>query len=142
MPGARSGGLASRPPRGLTCSDRGGTLWGVSGEAPPIPVIEPEVIVNAKDPRKRANGQWLPGLAPGRVKGVPNKMSVDLRHMIVTALSKAGGADYLLQQSRENPVAFMALVARILPREATLDVAVRVTLAQLVEASRISETST
>lgn len=35
--------------------------------------------------------------------------------MIERALTQAGGVDYLTQQAHKNPVAFMALVARVLP---------------------------
>ena len=37
--------------------------------------------------------------------------------MILGALDDAGGQAYLTEQARENPVAFMALLARLLPRE-------------------------
>lgn len=35
--------------------------------------------------------------------------------MILAALDKAGGADYLYSQSSENPTAFMTLVGKVLP---------------------------
>jgi hypothetical protein len=55
----------------------------------------------------------------GRAKGVPNKMTADVKGMILAALGKAGGADYLLRQSEENPVAFMTLVGKVLPLQVT-----------------------
>lgn len=51
----------------------------------------------------------------GRQKGVPNKINKDLREMILGALDKAGGIDYLVRQAGEKPVAFLALVGRVLP---------------------------
>jgi hypothetical protein len=51
----------------------------------------------------------------GRTKGIPNAMSAALKDVILGALSKAGGELYLLEQSTKNPVAFMALVGRVLP---------------------------
>ncbi len=51
----------------------------------------------------------------GRPKGVPNKLTMSIREMVEQALQKAGGTQYLLGQSKENPVAFMGLVAKVLP---------------------------
>lgn len=51
----------------------------------------------------------------GSRKGVPNKISGDVKAMILTALDKAGGATYLLTQAHDNPTAFMTLVGKVLP---------------------------
>lgn len=51
----------------------------------------------------------------GRVKGTPNKATAQLKDMILQALDEAGGINYLLHQSRENPTAFMTLVGKVLP---------------------------
>ena len=64
-------------------------------------------------------GKGKPG--PGRKKGVPNKQTTAIKEMIIAALDKAGGVDYLEQQSRENPVAFMGLVGKVLPMQITGD---------------------
>ena len=53
----------------------------------------------------------------GRKKGVPNKTTGLLKDMILQALDKAGGIDYLLRQSDANPVAFLALVGKVLPMQ-------------------------
>jgi len=53
----------------------------------------------------------------GRQKGTTNVDIYALRGMIVNALDKAGGEDYLLQQARANPVAFMSLIGRVLPKD-------------------------
>lgn len=53
----------------------------------------------------------------GRPKGSLNKVTADVRAMILTALHNKGGADYLERQADENPVAFMSLVGRTLPKE-------------------------
>jgi len=53
----------------------------------------------------------------GRKKGVANKNVQQLRDMILNALAKAGNDDYLYQQSLENPVAFMNLIGKILPKQ-------------------------
>ena len=51
----------------------------------------------------------------GRKKGVPNKFTGDLKSMILGALNEAGGQDYLSAQAQSQPVAFMALLGRVLP---------------------------
>lgn len=57
----------------------------------------------------------------GRQKGVPNKINRDLKEMILGALDKAGGIEYLVKQSKEKPVAFLALVGRVLPMTVASD---------------------
>ena len=57
----------------------------------------------------------------GRVAGTPNKLSADLRAMILNALSTAGGEQYLARQANENPGAFMTLLGKILPTQVTGD---------------------
>lgn len=61
------------------------------------------------------SGVKPPNAGKGRKKGVPNKVTADVKAMILTALNEAGGADYLVQQSEENPVAFMTLIGKVLP---------------------------
>ena len=51
----------------------------------------------------------------GSRKGRPNKLTADVKGMILAALDKAGGVDYLLEQSQKNPAAFMTLVGKVLP---------------------------
>ncbi len=51
----------------------------------------------------------------GRVKGTPNKMSGELKEMILTALSEKGGVAYLVRQADENPQSFMGLLGKVLP---------------------------
>lgn len=57
----------------------------------------------------------------GRKKGTPNKMTADVKGMILSALDKAGGTNYLLQQAQTNPTAFLTLVGKVLPKEITGD---------------------
>lgn len=58
-------------------------------------------------------GDGTPG--PGRPKGMVNKMTTQLKELILGALDEAGGQQYLVQQAHQNPVAFMALVGKVLP---------------------------
>ena len=66
--------------------------------------------------RTRTSGQ-------GRPRGAQNKMNADVKAMILGALDELGGQDYLVTQARENPVAFLSLVGKILPKEIKADVA-------------------
>ncbi len=53
----------------------------------------------------------------GRPKGVPNKITSDLKAMIEGALHDVGGREYLTQQAKANPAAFMTLVGKVLPKD-------------------------
>ena len=65
----------------------------------------------------------------GRVKGsknvAPGPKSPELREMVLEALERSGGADYLERIAKsKNPSAFLQLVGRLLPSkvEAEIDV--------------------
>lgn len=93
--------------------------------------------VPAVPQQKRTNGRFAKGCprppGAGRPKGQPNRTTRDLAAMIDEALQRAGGAEYLAAQAKENPSAFLALVGKRLPRDITLDAGP--TLAALIEAS-------
>ena len=55
----------------------------------------------------------------GRPKGVPNKMTRDIRKAVMDAFAKGGGADWLRKQMAENPTAFMTLLGKVLPTQIT-----------------------
>jgi hypothetical protein len=57
----------------------------------------------------------------GRPKGSPNKQTAAIKDMIVQALDKAGGVDYLITQSEVNPTAFLTLVGKVLPMQVSGD---------------------
>ena len=61
----------------------------------------------------------------GRQKGTQNKLSMDLRQMILNSLSDVGGETYLRKQADENPTAYLALVSKVLPKEIKADVNVK-----------------
>ena len=63
-----------------------------------------------------AKGQKTGG---GSRKGIPNKLTGDVKAMILTALDKAGGDEYLLRQAASNPSAFLQLVGKVLPMQVT-----------------------
>ena len=65
--------------------------------------------------RKR---QLPPNAGQGRKRGVPNRISSDVKHLVLVALDHAGGEDYLAKQAHENPVAFLSLLSKLIPRDA------------------------
>ena len=68
-------------------------------------------IVPAKSRRLQPKG--------GSRKGRPNKVPGDVKAMVLEALQHAGGAEYLTMQAYDNPKAFLALLARVLPMQVT-----------------------
>lgn len=68
----------------------------------------------------------------GRKKGVPNRVTVELKAMIEGALNDAGGRKYLTQQARLNPAAFMSLVGKLIPRDMNVSGEIRHTLEDLI----------
>lgn len=67
-------------------------------------------------------GTIPPAAGKGRVKGSQNKITADVKAMIERALEEAGGYEYLLRQASENPVAFMSLVGKLLPKDINANV--------------------
>lgn len=62
-------------------------------------------------------GQNKGSAGKGRPKGSLNKVNASLKGMILGALNEAGGKSWLARQAQENPVAFLALLAKLLPLE-------------------------
>lgn len=52
----------------------------------------------------------------GSRKGIQNKISTDLREMVLRALSDEGGVEYLRRMARQNKTAFGALLGKCLPK--------------------------
>lgn len=64
----------------------------------------------------RANKGAKPGeRRGGRAKGTSNKLTSDVKAMILGALDSVGGEKYLATQAYANPPAFMTLVGKVLP---------------------------
>ena len=61
-----------------------------------------------------------PAAGKGRPKGAKNKLTTTVREAILAAFDEVGGAEYLAAQAKENPVAFMGLLAKILPTQIDL----------------------
>ena len=53
----------------------------------------------------------------GSRKGIPNKQTAQLKDMILTALSNAGGAEYLERRANDprTAAAFLGLIGKVLP---------------------------
>lgn len=51
----------------------------------------------------------------GRKPGVPNRVPAALKEMILQALELEGGVEYIREQARNEPVAFMSMLGRVLP---------------------------
>lgn len=68
---------------------------------------------------------------PNQGKRGPNKVTSDVRAMVLDALGRAGGADYLVKQAKsKNPAAFLALVGKCIPKDINLKA--ELTLADLL----------
>lgn len=57
----------------------------------------------------------LTNAGKGRPKGSQNKATKALKDMILEALNKKGGIEYLVEQADANPTAFLTLVGKVLP---------------------------
>lgn len=57
----------------------------------------------------------------GRQKGSPNKLTKQLKDMILEALEESGGVEYLKQTAIDHPTAFLTLVGKVLPLQVTGD---------------------
>ena len=60
-------------------------------------------------------GTRPPAAGMGRQLGSKNKVTQDLRQMILAALDGAGGQAYLQRQADENPSSFLTLIGKVLP---------------------------
>ena len=55
----------------------------------------------------------------GRRKGSINKVTAQLKDLILQALDESGGVEYLKQTAIDQPVAFLTLVGKVLPLQVT-----------------------
>lgn len=70
----------------------------------------------------------------GRVKGVPNKLTGDVREAIHQAFVKLGGVKYLQTVGEQDPRTFCKLLGMTLPKDVNLTATV--SLEQLLLAAR------
>lgn len=69
-------------------------------------------------------GRKPPNAGKGRPKGSPNKVTADVRSMVLGALADAGGQAYLAKQAHLNPGAFLSLVGKTLPKDIKVEGAI------------------
>ena len=60
-------------------------------------------------------GTRPPAAGKGRPKGARNRMTRELKDMILHALDDAGRENYLVEQAHQNPAAFLTLLGKVLP---------------------------
>lgn len=51
----------------------------------------------------------------GRRKGIPNKLTMDVKKAIFAAFEKAGGENYLYRLSQDDPRTFCTLLGKTVP---------------------------
>jgi hypothetical protein len=73
----------------------------------------------SETPKKRRVGDGTPG--PGRPKGSKDKLPQELKAMILQALDKSGGVDYLVSRAKDprTASAFLTLIGKVLPMQVT-----------------------
>jgi hypothetical protein len=75
--------------------------------------VEPEIIKARRGGARQNTGGRREG--SGRKSGTPNKISADLKGMILGALDAVDGQAYFEKVARDDPKTFCALVAKLLP---------------------------
>jgi hypothetical protein len=53
----------------------------------------------------------------GRKKGVPNKLTANVREAVQNAFLEVGGENYLVKVAKEDPRTFCTLLGKILPTQ-------------------------
>ena len=79
-------------------------------------------MTTGKSRKVRASAKQAGNRGLGRVKGVPNKVTGELKDMILQALDGAGGITYLQARALDNPSAFLTLVGKVLPLQVNANV--------------------
>lgn len=55
----------------------------------------------------------------GRQKGSTNKLTADVKDMILAALTEVGGVEYLVKQAQTNSTSFNVLLGKVMPTQLT-----------------------
>ena len=71
--------------------------------------------------KRKPSGAAAMGAGPGRPKGSTNKVTRELKEMILNALDAAGGETYLAERATDprTASAFLTLVGKVLPMQVT-----------------------
>jgi hypothetical protein len=78
-------------------------------------LIKKNVEIKRESDGKFSKGQGGPRAGAGRPRGSQNKVTLQLKEAILSALDKLGGPDYLVALGRENSSAFASLLKSVLP---------------------------
>jgi hypothetical protein len=74
---------------------------------------------DGEKPKRKQTAAQLANLKGGSRKGVPNRLTKQVKEMILEALDLAGGVDYLVLLAQDEPKAFASLLGRVLPLQLT-----------------------
>ena len=76
-----------------------------------------------------------PNAGKGRKPGTPNKVTTELKEMILAALDGAGGIQYLQDRAKDSPAAFLTLVGKVLPLQvnASGDIGLKIELVKFAD---------
>lgn len=69
-------------------------------------------------------GTMPPAAGKGRKPGSKNKTTVLLKEAIEQSFANVGGAAYLTEMARQEPKAYMALLAKVLPSKIEADISI------------------
>lgn len=71
--------------------------------------------------KRKPSGAAAMGAGPGRPKGSKNKMTLEVKQMILDALEGAGGVEYLTERATDprTASAFLTLLGKVLPLQVT-----------------------
>jgi hypothetical protein len=58
----------------------------------------------------------------GRVKGVPNKSTIQMKNAILASFERVGGEDYLVEVAKSDPRTYLSFVGRVVPTELLAEV--------------------
>ena len=64
----------------------------------------------------------------GRQKGSTNKVTSDIKKLILGALNDVGGQAYLAEQATLNPGPFMALIGKVIPKDVNTEMSGGITI--------------
>jgi len=73
--------------------------------------------MDKKKPKREKTG--------GRTAGTPNKLTSTVKMMVLGALDKLGGEDYLVRMAKKHPQAYMTLLGKIIPTQVVGDMSYR-----------------
>lgn len=64
----------------------------------------------------------------GRKRGTPNKLTAELKDIILQSLAEVGGVKYLITQAGAEPKSYMLLLGRVLPLQVKGDINGKLTI--------------